>query len=70
MSAPVPARQRRWVANAIWTIVGVGLYTISVNMYSGYPRRHTQALTWIAVVVIVVLGALVWRWHERHHDEP
>jgi hypothetical protein len=70
VSGPAPTRQRRWVANAIWTVVGVGLYLISINMFSGYPRWDTEGLTWIAIVVIVVLGALVWRWHERHDDEP
>lgn len=70
MSAPAPARKRRWVANAIWTIVGVGLYAICINMFSGYPRWHSEALSWVAVVVIVVLGAQVWYWHERHDDEP
>ncbi len=70
MSTPAPRRKRRRVANAIWAIVGVGLYAICLNVFSGYPRWHSEALSWIAVVVIVVLGALVWYWHERHDDEP
>jgi hypothetical protein len=70
VSADVSARKRRWVANAVWIIAGIGLYAICNNIFSGYPRWHTQALSWIAVVVIVILGALVWYWHERHDDEP
>jgi hypothetical protein len=70
VSAPAPGRKRRWVANAIWAIVSVGLYAICINMFSGYPSWHSEALSWIAVVVIVILGALVWYWHERHDDEP
>jgi hypothetical protein len=61
---------RRWVANAIWVIVGVGLYAICINIFSGYPSWHSEALSWIAVAVIVILGAVVWYRHEQHDDEP
>jgi hypothetical protein len=70
MSGPIPTRTRRWLVNAIWTIVGVGLYAVSIDMFGGYPRWHSEALNWIAVIVIVILGALVWYRHERHDDEP
>jgi hypothetical protein len=70
MSRPVPSRARRWLVNAIWTIVGVGLYAICINLFAGYPRWHSETLNWIAVIVIMILGALVWYRHERHDDEP
>jgi lipopolysaccharide export LptBFGC system permease protein LptF len=70
VNAPAPRRMRRWVANAIWTIVGVGLYALCLNVFSRYPSWDSETLTWIPVVVIVLLGALVWYWHERRDEEP
>jgi hypothetical protein len=70
MNGPVAARARRWIVNAVWTIIGVGLYAISDNMFSGYPRWHSATLNWIAVIVIVLLSASVWYRHERDDDEP
>jgi hypothetical protein len=70
MSGPTPTRVRRWLGNAIWMIVAFVLYWVCVGIFGGYPRWHSATLTWIAVGVIVVFGALVWYRHERHNDEP
>jgi hypothetical protein len=63
-------RIRRWAANAMWIILAVPLFAISTNVFGGYPQAHSDALDWIAVVVIVVLGIAVWFKHERRDEEP
>jgi hypothetical protein len=59
----------RRIANLLWVIAGVLLYAICINMFGGYPRVHSEALNWVAVVLIVLAGALVWFRHERRHDD-
>jgi O-antigen/teichoic acid export membrane protein len=70
MSGPIRTRARRWLVNLIWTIVGVGLYAVCINIFGGYPRWHSETLSWIAIIVIMALAALVWYRHERNDDEP
>jgi uncharacterized membrane protein YdcZ (DUF606 family) len=64
-----PARTRRWLANFLWTIAGVLLYAVCIDVFGGYPRYHTEALDWAGVVVLVLLGIAIWVRHQRHGDE-
>jgi putative flippase GtrA len=61
-------RIRRLAANVVWVVVGVGLFAICIDVFGGYPSWHSEALDWIAVVVIMVLAAVVWYWYDRDTD--
>ena len=60
---------RRLAANVAWIIVGVIAFAVCIDVFGGYPQVHSEALDWAAVVLIVLAGALVWFWHERHGAE-
>jgi hypothetical protein len=60
---------RRRLADAAWIVLGVGLYAICVDIFGGYPQVHSEALSWAAVILIVVLGAVIWYRHERRDDD-
>jgi hypothetical protein len=64
-----PRTVRRWAANLAWIVLGVGLYAICIDIFGGYPQVHSEALSWAAVVLIVLAGALVWYRHERHDPQ-
>jgi uncharacterized membrane protein YdcZ (DUF606 family) len=66
---PARGRARRWLANVVWTVVGVLLYAVCIDVFGGYPRFHTEVLEWAGVVVLVLLGIAAWVWHQRHGDE-
>ena len=53
------SRMRRWAANVAWLVTGVGLFAICIDVFGGYPRWHSEALDWIAVIVIMILAAVV-----------
>jgi putative flippase GtrA len=61
-------RIRRLAANVVWTVAGVGLFAICIDVFGGYPSWHSEALDWIAVIVIMVLAAIVWYWYDRGVD--
>lgn len=63
-----PAR-RRW-ADVAWTVGGVALYALCINMFGGYPAVHSEALNSAGVGLVVVLGIVVWYRDERDDDEP
>lgn len=62
-------RVRRWAANVVWTVVGVGLLAICIDVFGGYPSWHSEALDWIAVIVIMVLAAGIWYRYDRDPDD-
>jgi hypothetical protein len=66
---PSSTRVRRWLANLVWTILGIALYAMCINVFGGYPRYHTEVLTWAGVCVFILLGIGVWVWFQRHDDE-
>lgn len=70
MTPPAPRPRRRWFANVVWFLAGVLLYAVCIDVFGGYPQVHSELLSWIAVIVLVLLGAGVWYWHERRDDEP
>lgn len=63
-------RRPRVVANLAWIVLGVVLYAVCVGVFGGYPQVHSELLTWVAIAVLALLGALVWYRHERSDDEP
>jgi hypothetical protein len=58
----------RLLSNLVWILAGVVIYAICIDVFGGYPQAHSEVLSWIAVVVLIVAGAGVWLWHERHGD--
>jgi len=62
------SRMRRWAANVAWLVTGVGLFAICIDVFGGYPRWHSEALDWIAVIVIMILAAVVWIRYESGID--
>jgi uncharacterized membrane protein YdcZ (DUF606 family) len=70
VTAPARPRRRRWPTNLIWVVLGVLLYAACIDVFGGYPQVHSEALNWIAVVVLVLLGAFVWYRDEQRDDEP
>lgn len=62
-------RVRRWAANVVWTVVGVVLLAICIDVFGGYPSWHSEALDWIAVIVIMVLAAGIWYRYDRDTDD-
>jgi len=58
----------RWLTNLAWIVAGVVIYAICIDVFGGYSQAHSELLSWIAVVLLVVAGAAVWLWHERHGD--
>jgi hypothetical protein len=55
--------------NLLWIIAGIALYSVCINIYGGYPQAHSEALNWLAVVLIVLAGAVIWFRHERHDPQ-
>jgi hypothetical protein len=75
---PQPARRplrraRRLLTRALLTVVGVigGLFCFFVaeNMFAGYPRYHTEVLTIIGLILIVLAGGVAWIIDERRIDD-
>jgi uncharacterized membrane protein YdcZ (DUF606 family) len=62
-------RARRWAANLAWTVAGILIYALCIDVFGGYPRYHTEALSLAALILMVLLGVSVWCRHERRDDE-
>jgi uncharacterized membrane protein YdcZ (DUF606 family) len=62
-------RARRWAANLAWTVAGILIYALCIDVFGGYPRYHTEALNLAALILLVLLGVTVWYCHERRDDE-
>jgi uncharacterized membrane protein YdcZ (DUF606 family) len=68
---PRPRRGVRWLSRKIGLVVlGIVIYAICIDVFGGYPRFHTEALSWIVVSALSVGAAIVWILSERrNHDE-
>jgi hypothetical protein len=62
-------KARRWPANLAWTLAGILIYGLCIDVFGGYPRYHTEALNLAALILLVLLGVSVWYRHERRDDE-
>jgi uncharacterized membrane protein YdcZ (DUF606 family) len=61
----------RWIANLAWMVAGVLVFAVCIDIFGGYPSWHSEALDWIAVLVVMAGAAVVWVRHERtgeRHD--
>lgn len=68
-------RGKRILTRIGLVLLGIILYTISMNMYSGYPEVGSQWFNRAAILAIVVFAAVVFirderrRAHEDDHDD-
>jgi len=69
MTAP-QSRWLRLLANIAWTALGVVMYWTCSNIFGGYPQAHSELLSWLAVGLIMLTGAIVWLVYPRRDDEP
>jgi formate hydrogenlyase subunit 3/multisubunit Na+/H+ antiporter MnhD subunit len=51
------------------TLLAIVLYFICDNMFSGYPQYHTELLSWIAMIIISLIGGIAWIVDERRHRD-
>jgi hypothetical protein len=74
---PQPVRRplrtaRRFFTRTLLTIVGVvgGLLCLFLcgNMFAGYPRYHTAALSIVGMILIALTGGVAWIIDERRID--
>jgi hypothetical protein len=67
---PRPRRGVLWLGRKIGLVVlGVVIYAICIDVFGGYPRFHTEALSWIAVSAFSIGAAIVWILSERRNHE-
>jgi len=55
----------RWAGRIGLIALGVVIYAVCINVFGGYPKFHTEALTWVAVAALAVFGGVVWIIDER-----
>jgi hypothetical protein len=65
---------RRLLARTVLTVVGVVvawlLYCVCQGMFSGYPKYHSQLLSIVGLILIVLTGGVAWIIDEhRMHDD-
>lgn len=58
----------RWLANLGWVLLGILLYFVCIDMFSGYPQYHSGLLNLLALIAVVLAGAAVW-WRTSRRDE-
>ncbi|GAB3308795.1 hypothetical protein EK0264_08140 [Epidermidibacterium keratini] len=54
--------------NLGFILLGVFLYFVSIEMFSGYPSWNSEFWNRLAIAALVVIGAIVWWWHEHHGE--
>jgi hypothetical protein len=63
---------RRVFTRTLLTVTGVigGLFCFFVcaNMFAGYPKYHSAALSIIAMILIALTGGVAWIIDERRFD--
>jgi hypothetical protein len=62
-------KARRRAANLAWTVAGILIYFLCIDTFGGYPSVHSETLNLIALIVLILLGALVWYRHERRDED-
>jgi hypothetical protein len=62
-------KARRGAANLAWTVAGILIYFLCIDTFGGYPSVHSETLNLIALIVLILLGALVWYRHERRDED-
>lgn len=60
-------RTLRWAANLMWIVVGALTGTVSVGVFAKSPAG--EAITLVALVLIVIGGAVVWLRDELRHAD-
>jgi hypothetical protein len=68
------SKVRRFLVRAAVTVVGIvgGLfcYFVCQGMFSGYPKYHSQLLSLVGMVLLVLTGGVAWAVDEhRMHDD-
>ena len=46
-------------------VIGVLLYALCIDMFSGYPQYYTDWLSRAGIAVLVLFGIGGWVWHAR-----
>lgn len=71
-TSPAPPRRRvliRLVGGFGLAVLGVLLYALCIDVFGGYPRYHSEALSWIGVVGLAVGAGVIWVVDERRHED-
>jgi hypothetical protein len=67
-----PRTVGRFLTRAVLTVIGVigGLLCLFVcqNVFAGYPKYHTAALSIIVMILIALTGGVAWVIDERRID--
>jgi hypothetical protein len=50
-------------------VLGIVIYAICIDVFGGYPRFHTEALSWIVVSALSLGAAIVWILSERRNRD-
>jgi hypothetical protein len=73
MSEHAAKRKGNWFARLLrrtgLVLLGILLYAVCINIFSGYPQYGTPLLNWIAVILISITAGIIWIRFERHSDD-
>jgi uncharacterized membrane protein YphA (DoxX/SURF4 family) len=56
---------RRFLACVVLTGVGLFCYFVCQGMFSGYPKYHSQLLSIVGMVLVVLIGGVAWAVDEH-----